>query len=55
MNTGELFGKEVLDMNANSVGKVSDIGIFQLSWIIPIDLKRHALQLAFGYFIFVNV
>jgi sporulation protein YlmC with PRC-barrel domain len=25
MNTGELFGKEVLDMNANSVGKVSDI------------------------------
>ena len=25
MNTGELFGKEVLDINANSIGKVSDI------------------------------
>ena len=25
MNTGELFGKEVLDMDANSVGKVSDM------------------------------
>ena len=25
MNTGELFGKEVLDIEANSVGKVSDI------------------------------
>lgn len=25
MDTGELFGKEVLDIEANSVGKVSDI------------------------------
>ncbi len=25
MNTGELFGKEVLDTNANSIGKISDI------------------------------
>ena len=25
MNTKELFGKEVLDTNANSVGKVADI------------------------------
>ncbi|MBL7208638.1 MAG: PRC-barrel domain-containing protein [Dehalococcoidia bacterium] len=25
MNTKELFGKEVLDANANSVGKVADI------------------------------
>ena len=25
MNTNELFGKEVLDRNANIVGKVSDI------------------------------
>ena len=25
MNTKELFGKEVLDVNANRIGKVSDI------------------------------
>ena len=25
MNTKELFGKEVLDANANSIGKVADI------------------------------
>ena len=25
MNTKELFGKEVLDVNANTVGKVADI------------------------------
>ena len=25
MNTGELFGKEVLDSDANSIGKISDI------------------------------
>ena len=27
MNTNELFGKEVLDTNANSVGKVADIDV----------------------------
>lgn len=27
MNTKELFGKEVLDMNANGVGKVADIDL----------------------------
>ena len=27
MNTNELFGKEVLDVNANRVGKVSDIDV----------------------------
>ena len=30
MNTKELFGKEVLDINANRIGKVSDID-FDLS------------------------
>jgi len=25
MNTGELFGKEVLDVNANKIGKVVDL------------------------------
>ena len=34
MNTKELFGKEVLDVNANKVGKVADINFDMRQGII---------------------
>ena len=34
MNTNELFGKEVLDVNANRVGKVADIDVDLLQGVV---------------------
>ena len=34
MNTNELFGKEVLDVDANRIGKVVDIGFDLLEEIV---------------------
>jgi len=34
MNTNELFGKEVLDVNANRVGKVADIDVDVLQGVV---------------------
>ena len=34
MNTNELFGKEVLDANANRIGKVADIDVDLLQGVV---------------------
>ena len=34
MNTSELFGKEVMDVNINRIGKVSDIEFSTSTWKI---------------------
>jgi len=34
MNTNELFGKEVLDVNANRIGKVADIDVDLLQGVV---------------------
>jgi len=34
MNTKELFGKEVLDVNANRIGKVADIDVDLLKGVV---------------------
>jgi len=34
MNTNELFGKEVLDANANRIGKVNDIDVDLLQGVV---------------------
>ncbi len=34
MNTNKLFGKEVLDVNANRVGKVADIDVDVLQGVV---------------------
>ena len=34
MNTNRLFGKEVLDVNANRVGKVADIDVDVLQGVV---------------------
>ena len=34
MNTKELLGKEVLDVNANRIGKVADIDIDMNQWVV---------------------
>ena len=34
MNTNEFFGKEVLDVNANRVGKVADIDVDVLQGVV---------------------
>ncbi len=51
MNTNELFGMEVLDVNANKVGKVSDIdfdltqGVIHHIIVKAGLIKKHAVGL----------
>ena len=43
MNTKELFGKEVLDVNANSIGKVADVDLDMQQGIINHIIVRAGL------------
>ena len=51
MNTNELFGREVLDVNANIVGKVSDIDFDLIQGVIHHIIvkaglvKKHVISL----------
>ena len=43
MNTKELFGKEVLDVNANSIGKVADVDLDMQQGVINHIIVRTGL------------
>ena len=44
MKTKELFGKEVLDINANRVGKVSDIDVDVVQGIVNSMIVKGGLD-----------
>ena len=43
MNTNKLFGKEVLDVNANRVGKVADIDVDVLQGVVNYMIVKAGL------------
>jgi len=43
MNTNELFGKEVLDVNANRIGKVADIDVDLLQGVVNYVIVKAGL------------
>ena len=44
MKTSELFGKEVLDVNANKIGKVTDLEFELKEWTISRIIVKAGLK-----------